>query len=109
MTTTAKGVIQMETNEIYVYLVKEGNVVQEVWNCTEKSSGAYYIKTGKKQRQIVYKSSLDQCERNRIVSFKDDLPHFRQVIIDEMEARIKEAAERLKIQRKILKSIKNNQ
>lgn len=98
----------MEVNEIFVYTVKEGKVVQEVWNCKEKSKYSYYIRATKGNRQIIHESQLDKCERNRVVSFIDDFPRFRQLIIDDMEARIKIEAARLKQKKKILKSIQAN-
>lgn len=98
----------MQQNEIYVYAVKNGKVVQEIWGCREKNSGHYEIKIPKKQYQTVYKSSLDKCERNRVVSFTDDLPRFRQMIIDDMEARIEVTTQRLAQQVSILESVKKN-
>lgn len=96
----------MEHNEIYVYAVKNGKVVQEIWGCREKNLGHYEIKIPKKQYQTVYKSSLDKCERNRVVSFTDDLPRFRQMIIDDMEARIEVTTQRLAQQVSMLESVK---
>ena len=95
----------METKEIYVYAVKNGKVVQEIWDCEEKGKYTYYIKTGKRSKQIIYDTQLDKCDRNRVVSFIDDLPRFRQLIIHDMEERIKKEETRLKQKKKILKSI----
>lgn len=96
----------MESNEIYVYVIKNGKIVQEVWSYKEKSAGHYEIRTAKKQPQVVVKSSLDKCERNRVVSFMDDLPRFKQMIIDDMEARVEVTKQRLIQQVNILESVK---
>ena len=98
----------MDANEIYVYVVKDGKVVQEIWNCKEKNAGYYEIRTSKRQPQMVVKSSLDKCERNRVVSFVDDLPRFKQMIIDDMEARVEVTKQRLIQQVNILDSLKKN-
>ena len=98
----------MEQNEIYVYVVKNGKVVQEIWACREKNAGHYEIQSPKRQKQVVEKYYIDRCERNRVVSFTDDLPRFRQMIIDDMEARVEVTRQRLAQQVSILESVKKN-
>jgi len=96
----------MEQNEIYVYVVKNGKVVQEIWACREKNVGHYEIQSPKRQKQVVEKYYIDRCERNRVVSFTDDLPLFRQMIIDDMEARVEVTRQRLAQQVSMLESVK---
>ena len=96
----------MEHNEIYVYAVKNGDVVQEIWGCREKNSGYYEIQSPKRQKQVVEKYYIDRCERNRVVSFIDDLPRFRQMIIDDTEARVEVTKQRLAQQMSMLESVK---
>lgn len=38
--------------------------------------------------QLIDVGQLGICERNRVVSFEDDLPKFRQMIIEDMEKRV---------------------
>lgn len=96
----------MELNEIYVYVVKNGKVVQEIWECKQKNAGHYEIRSPKRQIQVVEKYYIDRCERNRVVSFTDDLPRFRQMIIDDMEARVEVTRQRLAQQVSMLESVK---
>ena len=51
---------------------------------------------------------LDYCERNRVVSFEDDYPRFKQLIIDDLEARVQETKNRLCQQINLLDSIKGD-
>lgn len=56
--------------------------------------------------QLIDVGQLGICERNRVVSFEDDLPKFRQMIIEDMEKRVEIAEQKLNQQRELLISIK---
>lgn len=72
------------------YESKDGKVVQDKCIAIPKSKGAFTLKGYKRQPQTVYYSMLYYCERNRVVSFEDDYPRFKQMIIDDLEARVEE-------------------
>ena len=96
----------MEEREVFVYWIKDGKVRQDSCIAVPKTKNAFILKGYKRQPQTIYYGDLDFCERNRVISFEDDYPRFKQMIIDDMEVRVAEATKRLKQQVKILKSIK---
>jgi len=99
---------QMETQTIYIYLIRGGTVVQDECACEEYRGGRYRFQDKKRNFQTIGKSQLDVCERNRVVSFTDDLPRFREMIIADLEKRIEVTRIRLKQQEDTLQSIKEN-
>ena len=96
----------MEERDVFVYWIKNGKVIQDSCKAKPKTSGAFTLKGYKRQPQTVYYSSLDICERNRVISFEDDYPRFKQMIIDDLEARVEETKNRLCQQINLLDSIK---
>lgn len=96
----------MEERDVFVYWIKDGKVIQDKCIAKPKTGGAFELIGNKRQRQSVYYSSLDICERNRVVSFKDDFPRFKQMIIDDLEVRVEETKNRLIQQVKLLESVK---
>ena len=85
----------MEEREVFVYWIKDGKVIQDKCIAIPKSKGTFMLKGYKRQPQTVYYSILDYCERNRVISFEDDYPCFKQMIIDDLEARVEETKKRL--------------
>ena len=96
----------MERDTIFVYLVRDGKIVQDVCSCQQKSKYTYRICDKKRRMQLIDVGQLGICERNRVVSFEDDLPKFRQMIIEDMENRVQIAEQKLTQQKEILNSIK---
>ena len=93
---------------IYVYLIRDGKVVKDECLCTkdERYKHRYIICCKSRNRQSILESQLDVCERNRIVSFEDNLPKFTQMIIEDLEKRVEEAEKKLIQQKQVLESIK---
>ena len=96
----------MEKDTIFIYLVRGGKVVQDACKCYEKGKHTYRIFDKRRRMQIVSDGQLGICERNRIVSFEDDLPKFRQLLIEDMENRIEMAEQKLNEKKELLNSIK---
>lgn len=98
----------MDKETIFVYLIRGGKVVKDECLCTrdERYKHRFHICCKGRNRQSILESQLDFCERNRVVSFEDNLPKFTQMIIEDMEKRVEDAEERLMQQKQILDSIK---
>lgn len=96
----------MEKETIYIYLIRDGKVVQDECRCEAKSKSTYKIYDKKRRMQTVSVTQLGVCERNRVVSFEDNLSKFKQIIITDLEKRVKLAETKLKQQKKVLNSIK---
>jgi len=96
----------MEEREVFVYWIKNGKVIQDKCIAKPKTRGTFTLKGYKRQPQTIYYGDLDTCERNRVISFEDDYPRFKQMIIDDLEARVEVTRERLNQQVKLLESIK---
>lgn len=98
----------MDKETIFVYLIRGGKVVKDECLCTrdERYKHRFHISCKGRNRQSILESQLDFCERNRVVSFEDNLPKFAQMIIEDMEKRVEDAEERLMQQKQILDSIK---
>ena len=100
----------MDREIIYVYLIRDGKVVKDECTCTrdEKYKHRFNIFGKKRNRQSLLESQLDICERNRVVSFEDNLPKFTQMLIEDLEMRVEDAEKRLMQQKQVLDSIKKN-
>ena len=98
----------MERETIYVYLVRDGKVVQDVCECEVRGKYTYRMTGRKRNAQIIDVGQLDICERNRVVSFEDNLPKFKQMIIEDYEKKVEDTTIKLKQQIEILNSIKKN-
>ena len=96
----------MEEKEVYVYWIKDGKVIQEKCIAKPKTSNSFILVGNRRQRQVVYYSTLGTCDRNRVISFEDDLPRFKQMIIDDLEARVEETRKRFIQQVNLLESVK---
>lgn len=98
----------MEKETIYVYLIRDGKVVQDMCECEVRGKYTYRMTDRKRHAQIIDVGQLDICERNRVVSFEDNLPKFRQMLIEDYERKVEDATKKLKQQVDILNSIKRN-
>lgn len=98
----------VEKQTIYVYLIRDGKVVQDICECEVRGKYTYRMTDRKRNAQIIDVGQLDKCERNRIVSFEDNLPKFRQLLIEDYERKVEETTKRLKQQVDILNSIKRD-
>lgn len=96
----------MEEKEVFVYWIKDGKVIQDTCIAKPKTKGAFILKGYKRQPQTIYYGDLDHCERNRVISFEDDFPRFKQMIIDDLEACVEETKKRFMQQVNLLESIK---
>jgi len=97
----------MDKETIYVYLIRDGKVVKDECVCTrdERYKHRLNIYGNKRNRQSILESQLDFCERNRVVSFEDNFPKFRQMLIEDLKKRVKDSEKRLMQQKQVLESI----
>jgi len=97
----------MNKEQIYVYLIRDGRVVKDVCECSRDEKYKYRLNIygNKRNRQSILESQLDFCERNRVVSFEDNLPKFRQMLIEDLKKRVENAEKRLIQQKRVLESI----
>lgn len=100
----------MNRETIFVYLIRDGKVVKDECSCTRDEKYKHRINVSSKgrNRQSILESQLDLCERNRVVSFEDNLPKFTKMIINDLEKRVEDAEKKLVQQRQILNSVKKN-
>lgn len=98
----------MEEREVFVYWIKDGKVRQDSCIAIPKTKGTFTLKGYKRQPQTIYYGDLNYCERNRVISFEDDYPRFKQMIIDDLEARVEETKKRYLQQADLLESIKTD-
>jgi hypothetical protein len=100
----------MDRETIFVYLIRNGKVVKDECVCArdEKYKHRMTIYCKGRNRQSILESQLDFCERNRVVSFEDNLPKFTQMLVEDLEKRVKDAEKRLMQQKQVLDSIKKN-
>ena len=96
----------MEEKEVFVYWIKDGKVIQDTCIAVPKTKGTFALKGRNRQQQTIYYDDLDRCERNRVISFEDDYPRFKQMIIDDLEVRVEETKKRFIQQVNLLESIK---
>ena len=96
----------MQEKEVFVYWIKDGKVIQDTCIAVPKTKGTFYLKGRNRQHQTIYYGDLNRCERNRVISFEDDYPRFKKMIIDDLEARVEETKKRFIQQVKLLESVK---
>ena len=100
----------MGKETIFIYLIRDGKVAKDECVCMrdERHKHRYIVYARSRNRQSIGEEQLDVVERNRVVSFEDNLPKFKLLIIEDMQMRIADAEKKLIHQKQILESIKQD-